>query len=436
MNGQSKGDYEMSVDLKKAVDLISSVRAPKESVDRLIDNSVGDSVNVRSSVSTSRSFRQNASSRMWKLALAAAIAGICLFFASGWLNNSNGVYASMQKVVSEFSTIQLVSTVFDGDGKIVATLTGFADERGFIRQESSDGVTVIADYIRERGMELFPAEKKARIFPMYQTDRSLEFFDAILGLLRGEEVDSAREVARQDVDGTTLVEFEVESAGTMASVFVDLNTNQPCKIEMEFGEAGPFIVIDQFVFDVSLAPEFFVLEAPDGFTVVEVEHVATDDSGLVLTPGIGLGPVEFGFNVSQVIEAFGEPEERGEADSKVFLDGEWRAQKIDVLSYTGRGLQIHVDPIHGVKTITAVDASGGFVNVQRAFAGALAAGNETLRMGDSFARVLELLGTPDQPEEFGKTANSLTYWEFENGVTTSVGFRESVIVSFSSHKEF
>ena len=443
MNRHANDNHEMSNELTHAVNSIAKMNAPRDAIERLISAAIETPVDSRSSLRSSslptltstKGSRTN--SRVWKLAMAAVIATVCLFFASGWLNQPNRLYANMQRVVSQYSTINLVSSVLDENGEILRSLTGYVDERGLIRQENSNGTVMIADFQQELGMELVPATSKARIFPLYQTDMSLDFFDAVLGLLRGETVDSAEEVARHDVDGTTLVEFAVEGSGVTASVFVDLETNQPTKIELDHGESGPRVVMDQLVFGMPHDPGLYLLEAPEGFEVTRVERAEpANDAELVLTPGVGLGPVKFGFDTAQVIAVFGEPEDLGQAEDRVFIDGEWETQMLDILTYNGRGLQIHVDPRHGVKTITAVDISSGFVPAGHAFTGGLAAGDESVRMGDSAERVLELLGDPDEPTELGETFDSLTYWDEEQSLTTSVRFFESKVVSFSSHKEF
>ena len=112
--------------------------------------------------------------------------------------------------------------------------------------------------------------------------------------------------------------------------------------------------LSSFEYDRDLKDSLFALFPPDDYTVVRTgspprqRSVPWPPERLVLTVGEGIGPVKFGMSREQVIDWFGEPEQK--SGPRKPLDGS--DCTIERWSYLSQGLSIRfVDPPGGVDLV-------------------------------------------------------------------------------------
>ena len=449
-NAHSSQSSALSHELSKAVAAACS-NAPIEAVNRLIESQsedrlaalIGNSATKDSAVAKQQAVQTNRSRSAGllfpsyrQLSVAALLMVAAFFAANIMFSKQNNLYANMQDFMARVASIECTSTVTDADGKVLRTFKGFVEDGGRFRQVSENGAVTVADLNLQQAMRLDPDTKEARIFPLIKADESLRMFYAIIDLLRGEDIDSAKEIARRDFDGTTLVEYEVKSSDLTAHVLVDLASNTPTSIEIHDLNANYDVTVDQFVFDEPLDSNLFELAAPTDYKVTHVKRVAViDSSDLVLTAGVGLGPVKFGFSTEQVVELLGEPDEQFQVPDRAMVKGKWIEIQKNVLDYRQLGIQIQIDPAHGVLGITCHQSRGDVVSAGQPFSGSLKIGEVTVTIGDPVKHILASLGKPENDDfDLGAAETSLVYYDKENSLTTSIGIRDFKVVDFFSFK--
>ena len=429
---------ELSPNLNRAIASIANSQVPSDTVQR-IGNSASRPVvapvpTKDKRVSNKRVSKRRSNVLTW--AFAAAIGAVMLFAIYPQFDRSNDLFASMQAYMEEVKTIQCFSKILDKDGQIQTTINNSLEDDVRIRQEFANGRVVIADLGLQSMVELDPAAKTALLKPLYREDASDNLFERIFDLIRGRNLDSAVEIGREEVEGRTIVEYEVRGVNSQANVFIDLESHMTCRIVMPLDDNGTHVETSQFVFDEPLEPSLFMMTAPDGYSVTEVARTAlTDDSELVLTPGVGLGPVKYGFTTAQVTALLGQPDEIFKTDVEFFTpDGPVTLLK-DVMLYDSRGFQIQVHPKFGATVISCFDPSKGNAG-GRKFSGSLAGG---IRIGDALAKVESVMGEPYKRDGVSAAEDahkgSLVYFDESNNSTLSVRFFEHKVVSFSSNGE-
>lgn len=387
MNQPHSPNDLLPIVLEEAVERIRSLSASEDAISRLITSATAEESDRSLAPGNSK---RAISRRNWlRWAVVASVASAVLLGAALWTASPNNLFASMRQAMAEVKTIKFVSRLTIAKQTVTET-NGFVSEEGAIRTESSEHVA-IQDLVKGKGLELDLKNKKATVVPLVQQDPSRELIQAVFAVLRGEGFGLANEVGVHEIDGVELVEYEIEIKDVMVRIFIEAESALPLKIMMPivvpFGNSGAHIEISDFVFDQRLDESLFAFDIPQDFEVTVVEPIGpVDDTMLTLDSAVGIGPVKFGFTTEQVIEQFGQPHLLlRDVDNGISIG--------DVLFYKSRGIQFHVDPTHGVVTISAANSSW-FEGTEK-FAGQFAGG---IRIGDDITKVLEVLGQPSRKE--------------------------------------
>jgi hypothetical protein len=290
-----------------------------------------------------------------------------------------------------------------------------------VRIEQPDGTYAITDFAARKALLVDPAKKTARV---------LEGLNPPGGLPDGSLYDLFRSIAEKPIKsvpsrliaGKDALGFVVPNpmpAGGAArpkppegqtTAWVDPQTKLPLRIETVTREDGATTteITSIIAFDRPLDPGLFDLTPPEGYQVetfgvaalrpepapAAKAKAATFD--LVVTPGVGLGPVKFGMKADDVIRLLGVP------DKLLSPNANYK-----VLEYYSRGYSIHVTGQRGVMMMMCY--TGKFFAFRvRDFAGRTDKG---IKMGASRAAIEKAYGKPDLVREatmkdvFGKQAN-------------------------------
>jgi hypothetical protein len=222
---------------------------------------------------------------------------------------------------------------------------------------------------------------------------------------------SARSLPGKKIDGKDVLGFAVKVAwcdsacqGQDLTLWADAKTRLPVRIEAEGkdddGKPGE-VVIDDFVFDRELDAKLFSFEPPADHQfvtkgVAELPAVPTDSplKDLVVTPLVGIGPVQFGMVREEVEKVLGKPDAVQAVGTNGYVD----------MNYGSRGLFIGASKTLGVVTISCV-AQQAMATRVRNFSGKTDKG---IALGASMADVIQAYGEPDS-KETNKGSTYLSY---------------------------
>ena len=265
-----------------------------------------------------------------------------------------------------------------------------------VRDERPDGRYTITDYSRHKSITVEPKKKSVRITEGMNLP-TLNLFE----MFRSIAANPTKTLPPREIRGTQAVGFIVhprilESAPHQSNgfkpeitVWVDPRTKLPLRIETVFKEQGGITVTEvhsDIVFDGPLDAALFDMTPPDGYRVesfgvakLQPEIAPKDAEELVITPGVGIGPVRFGMKATDVIQLLGPPD-------KILNP----VKGMDVLEYYSRGFGITARDGRGVLMITCF--TGKFFAIKvRDFAGRTDKG---VRMGTHRATIEKAYGPP------------------------------------------
>ena len=287
-----------------------------------------------------------------------------------------------------------------------------------VRIEQPDGTYAITDFARRKALLVDPAKKSARVLeglnpPGGLPDWSLyDLFRTIADrpiksvpprLIAGKEAPGFVVPNPMPVGGAA--GLKLSEAQTTA--WVDPLTKVPLRIETVTREDGATTteITSIIAFDRPLEAHLFDLKPPEGYEVEtfgvpalqgEPAAKAKNAAEIVVTPSVGIGPVQFGMMADQVIRLLGEP------DKIVSPNKDFK-----VLEYYSRGFSVHATTQRGV--LMAMCYTGKFFAFRvRDFAGRTDKG---IKMGASRSTIERAYGKPSSVREatmkdvFGKRAN-------------------------------
>jgi hypothetical protein len=278
-----------------------------------------------------------------------------------------------------------------------------------VRDEEPDGGYTITDYGLHKTISVDPTKKSVRITDGMNLP-ALNFYE----MFRSIAANPTKTLPTREFNGTKAVGFIVrppilegappERDGFKAeiTVWVDPLTKLPLRIETTSKEPGGVPVTEvhsDIVFDRPLDAALFDMTPPDGYRVesfgvakLQSEMAPKDGGELVITPGVGIGPVRFGMKTSDIIQLVGPPD-------KILNP----AMGMDVLEYYSRGFSVTARDGRGVLMITCFTRKSLAIKV-RDFAGRTDKG---VRMGARRAAIEMAYGPPSSVrvrDAFGKPA--------------------------------
>jgi outer membrane lipoprotein-sorting protein len=160
-----------------------------------------------------------------------------------------------------------------GRDEPVAMRVYFA-EPGRMRTEQGDGIVVVFDQSKRRGLGLDPASKTATSIVLGEGEEPREHHDAdLLESIRGLAEREGTPIGREEIDGVRASGFRVNQAGMEWAVWIDPARKLPVRMETTVGEGETRTraVLTDFAIDPPLDEALFSLEPPEGYAVKAFE---------------------------------------------------------------------------------------------------------------------------------------------------------------------
>lgn len=267
----------------------------------------------------------------WIIGAVGAAAAAVLMIAAIVGSSASVSFAQVQSALANIRTV-IVSRTFDGHPEMQQRMLASVDHDAY-RSEHANG----AVFVRNRNgktLLLNTKNKTGQITPGAGFGREGEMPTPIdyLESLQNVEADSVRRLGKKTFDGRTLVGFELPPMhGAKRTVWVDPGTKLPLREEVarigdipgtEAGNAAYRMppCVSTYEFNVEIAADAFSMN-PAGYKIVDFREFQAPwheprelpdgirPDQLIITPGKGVGAVEFGMSLEQVIEVFGKPDE-------------------------------------------------------------------------------------------------------------------------------
>ena len=211
-----------------------------------------------------------------------------------WLSPGSGgglLFADVLRKVREVGTATFTMTV-ELEGQPPQTVRNYLCP-GRSRQELMDGAMVmIYDAGRGQGVTLAVPTKQARMVE-YEPSQHVGFLEGLKKLRDGSE----ELLGTQEIDGRMATGFHVRpqpleidlsrplkeqqepiTAGMDWTIWADLETGLPIRVEVEMDMQLPArptvnarLTMSDFEFDVDLDESLFSLDAPEGYSMIEVD---------------------------------------------------------------------------------------------------------------------------------------------------------------------
>ena len=221
------------------------------------------------------------SNRMMKLAVAAVVAlavilGLSLFTGDG----AGKAYAKVVDQLHKAHTLTYSLVTKTGVESMPTVRIDFAyRDTGHLRTTTADGyVTVVeATATGAKGISLVPPTKSYVVFEMTNVpDDPAKDPWATVERLRALPAQASQALGRREMDGRTLDGFVVHEDDATTTVWIDPQTGQLVRAELEFASApGMSMILSDFQLDVLLDDSFFSLQPPAGYIPVQVSADAS-----------------------------------------------------------------------------------------------------------------------------------------------------------------
>jgi outer membrane lipoprotein-sorting protein len=139
---------------------------------------------------------------------------------------------------------------------------------GQTRIEMSDGVVSIMDISAGRSLSLQPASKLATIVELGKLPQGrspTDFLDEFKKL----DAKKAKDLGEKEIDGRKVKGFVSSEQGPPTTVWADVKTGDPVRVEIELPMMGKTstMVLSDFAFNMPMDDSLFSLEPPAGYRV-------------------------------------------------------------------------------------------------------------------------------------------------------------------------
>jgi outer membrane lipoprotein-sorting protein len=197
------------------------------------------------------------------LILAFGVAAL-IFFAS---RTSSVALADIVRKVRDARTLTFNATASYAPAQAPQRFKFLMNNSGQTRIEMSNGGVNIMDTRAGRSLNLQPAQKLAFIVELGKQDGHgpTDFLEDFKKL----DVKKAKDLGEKELDGRKVKGFVSSEQGPPMTVWADVKTGDPVRIEIELPLMGKTstMVMSDFVFNAPLDEALFSLEPPEGYRV-------------------------------------------------------------------------------------------------------------------------------------------------------------------------
>jgi outer membrane lipoprotein-sorting protein len=214
-------------------------------------------------------------SRIIKLAAAAVIiiaviAAINQFGVSGTSN----IYAAVVEQLHNARTMTYSIITQTNIESMPSVRVDFAfKEPGYMRITTVDGYETIIDWTQNKGISIMPPEKQFIEFEAsnYQHDPARDPF-VVIEKLRALPSRADEVLGEKKIDGRLLHGFRVTEGHVVNTIWIDPDTRELGRVEMEFPDApGMSVIMTDFQFNVELDDSLFSLIPPGDYKHLKVQ---------------------------------------------------------------------------------------------------------------------------------------------------------------------
>ncbi len=146
-------------------------------------------------------------------------------------------------------------------------------EPGYMRTTTVDGYINVIDWNQNKGITLWPPKQECIDFEAsnYQHDTVQDPF-IVVEKLRTLPDQADEALGEKEIDGRVLEGFRVTQGDMINTVWVDSQTTQLVRVEIEYTNSpGMNTIMTDFQFNAELDDSLFSLVPPEGFTRLEVQ---------------------------------------------------------------------------------------------------------------------------------------------------------------------
>jgi outer membrane lipoprotein-sorting protein len=335
-----------------------------------------------------------------RLRLAAAVVFLVaagLFFVA-WGKSTPLALASFQHNVAKSQSLSAARTSYLA-GKPTDKGTLRLLKEGLVRFDDASGNYSVMDMKKRKLLMVNVRSKQATLLHNAAPRAPMDLYDHVRKLSEK----ATRALGERDIAGKPaagfLVALETDCGQVEMTLWVDVATRLPVRIEYSSRDEHNQQVqeiIDHIVFDSPIDRAVFRLEPPAGFRLVEqgvsrpLPAAPKETLELVLTPGVGLGPVKFGMSKKEVLDALGEPDTIDRNTS---------------LNYLSRGYSFIVSPQRGLMVIQCYSQPTFLAKVTD-FAGKTA---ENIKVGATRKEIENAYGIADAIEVRNASTVNMEY---------------------------
>lgn len=216
------------------------------------------------------------SNRMMKLAAAAVVAlavilGLSLFTGDG----AGKAYAKVVGQLHQAHTLTFSMVTRTGVASMPTVRIDMAyRDTGQFRSTSADGYVTVLETTATgvKGISLVPPTRSYVAFEIANASKD-PAKDPWMTVekLRSLPAQASRALGRREIDGRTLDGFVAQEDDGTATVWIDPQTGQLVRAELEFaGTPDMNMILSDFQFDIPLDDSIFSVEPPKDYTPVQV----------------------------------------------------------------------------------------------------------------------------------------------------------------------
>ena len=146
-------------------------------------------------------------------------------------------------------------------------------EPGYMRITTTDGYITVIDWAQNKGISTLPMRKQFIDFDAsnYQHDPAQDPF-VIIEKLRALPSRADEVLGEKEIDGRLLQGFRVTEKHVVNTIWLDIDTTELARVEMEFPDAlGMSVIMTDFQFNVQLDDSLFSIIPPEDYTRLEVQ---------------------------------------------------------------------------------------------------------------------------------------------------------------------
>ena len=275
----SKDDKQKNIRLSKLLSVTDriTVEPDKEFLDRLRGQSTAEF--LASSTNETKTplpvWRAIMKSRITKIAAAAVIIVSVLFgihYSGGSLDGASIAWADVMEQISNFRPYACSYTVYD-EGVQIRSYRLMRLSLTQRREIRSDGTILVFDLAVPKLLTLVP-EKKYAIERILDTQPATDpdifkMTNSMQNMSSGEG--GVQELGVREIDGYIAKGFHSRNKYSDITIWADVRTKLPVRLEIIHVGRGRKIIISEFEFDVDFDEALFSTTAPEGYTVEKLD---------------------------------------------------------------------------------------------------------------------------------------------------------------------